>query len=705
MGSWQKRARLGVATFAVGFGAVVYLAIGERQIAAPPDPIHRVDPTASSEILGAVLRQVTGSSEDFKVFGEVQLGYDDGSVRIKPARLELRSNGRDFVITAKEAKVAPGEEMFELVGGVALKASDGFELATENATYDKTAGRAQAPGPVTFSKGRMTGSGVGMTYDLPKDTLAITNDTHVTVTDASGAATMVFEAAASTLQRMESILTLQGGVHVLRGEQTIDGDNAVALLSEKQEFVTFVELRGNARVAGGGGSLESMNANDIDLDYTDDGQALERVLMTKSAGVAVIGPDGTGRREIFGERLELSVAPDGTVTKATGQDGVRLALPADDDTPARSITARTLGGDGVEGKGLTSMRFDEMVEFREFTRTVVSREAHSDALRITLDDDRVADASFMGRVTFDEQGLTARGAEADYSPMKGTLHLSGTDGGGGPRVSDEQITIDAASIDLAFEGRKMTAEGRVRTTLRSARQKPGTRRTRDERDSRMPGLLKQEEPVTINADALDYGGTGGRVVYTGGAILSQGADTVIRGHVITIDQETGNLSAAGTARSWLVVDGESSEGTADEIRYDDAKRLIAYSKTAPGVARVKGSQGDLRAGRIDITLEPQGSRVKTLQASTTVSIDLAARSMTGSHLEYEPAEERYTMRGGPGKPVSVNDRTPGACRQLSGMRVVFYKSTENIFIDGEEKVRTKAGSGGPCTQPPLAPPR
>ena len=46
--------------------------------------------------------------------------------------------------------------------------------------------------------------------------------------------------------------------------------------------MTFIELRGNARVAGGG-AFDSMSARDIDLDYTDDGVTLERVALRGAA--------------------------------------------------------------------------------------------------------------------------------------------------------------------------------------------------------------------------------------------------------------------------------------------------------------------------------------------------------------------------------------------------------------------------------------
>jgi LPS export ABC transporter protein LptC len=705
MSSWQKRARLGVATFTVAFGVVVYFAMGERQAAAPVIPVERQDPKASLEVVSGVLQQLTNIQQDYEIQADSWLTYDDGSVKMPGVRIIAKKrDGRDFVISAKEARAGPDRKQLALSGEVVLTASDGFHLETSSATFNQDDGIARAPGPVTFGRGRMSGSGVGMSYDERSDVLAITASSRVTLADDAGAGAMAFEAGPATLDRMANVLTLEGGVHVLRDMQEIDGDRAVARLSDEEAFVTFVEIRGNARVAGGGGSLAAMRARDIDLDYTDDGQLLERVLLTGDAAVGMTGAAGSAGREILGGRLDLALAADGAVTKAIGSDGVSLWLQPDDDAPSRVITAQRLDGDGAAGRGLTSVQFDEAVQYREVTGRAVARQAHSQALRTALDGDTVIDAVFTGRATFQDRGLEARAAEARYSPGKGTLRLSGTDAGGGPRVSDEEIIVEASTVDLAFEGRQMTAMGGVRTTLKSAQPGPADRRAPRERASRRPGLLKQEQPVTVNAGSLDYGGGAGQAVYTGGAVLTQGEDTVIRATAITIDQEAGNLTAAGSARSWLAVDGSTSQGNADEIRYDDAKRVIVYSTKAPGVSRVNGPQGDLRAGNIVITLEREGSRATRLDAQRAVSITLETLTVTGARLEYQAATERYVVYGSGGTQVSLVDRSSGGCRQSTGMKLTFSKSADNIIIDGEEQVRTKTGRGGPCGQAPPTPP-
>jgi LPS export ABC transporter protein LptC len=710
---WQKRARAGAAVFIAAFAAVVYFSFGERQAAAPAPPVERKDPAASSEIESGTLTAISGVEEDYKIEAKSTLMYPNGSSSRTGVRIGVRKrNGRDFVITADKATAGPDEKNLELSGNVGLAASDGFSLHTADATYNRDDGIARAPGAVTFGRGRMSGSGVGMTYDQRIDVLTITEQSKVTMTDEAGAAAMAFEAGTSTLNRMDNTLSMAEGVHVVRGNEQFDADRAMARLSEQEEFVTYIELRGQARVAGGM-ALDSMRARDIDLDYTDDGVTLERIILAGDAAVALAAPSGGRGREMFGSRLDLALAPDGTMTRAVGNDGVKLTFPAGDDAPARAITARTLDGSGASGKGLTSVRFSEDVTYAESSAGVTSREAHAQELTVALDGEAVSDAVFTGRVTFREQTLQARGADVRYSPAKGTIDLSGYEQGAVPHVEDEQITIDAAIIAVTFDSRRMTARGDVKTpdvktTLRGSAEPAGSAgrvpgQAARPRASKMPGLLKADQAVTISAASLDYGGSGGQAIYTGRAVLRQGAETSIRAARIAIDQEAGNLAATGGARSQFTDESGVSEGTAEEIRYIDARRVIIYTTPAPLPARVKGPQGDVRASTIEIALEPTGSAAASLDARTLVSIDVGQRTITGDHLHYDRVKDVYVVQGRPGRLVTVVTRPPGGpCFQTTGMKLTLSKSTDNISIEGEERVRPKTGGG--CTASPLPAP-
>lgn len=736
---WQKRARLALAVFGIAFAMIVYAAIGERAPGTPPAAPARIDPKAILESEGAQVQQERGSERDFDIKSERQLAYEDGSTKLVGVEINVRGRrGRDFILTGREAQAGKDQQDLQLLGAVKLAASDGFVVTAESASFNRSDGFIRAPGPIAFEKGRMSGSGVGMSYDQEKDVLTLLEQAHVKTTNESGSTQMEFTAGAAVVDRLQDFLTLDGNVHALRGEQAFDADHVSARLTANEEAITFIELRGNSRVAGGSGSLDAMSARDIDLDYTDDGQTLERVLLTGSAALAMTGQEGGGGRRMTGETLDVMLAPDGAVTRATGRENVQLDFPAADGAAARTVKARLLDGEGEAGKGLTAARFTGDVEYREEgQRGAAPRLARSDVLRVTIDNDVIGSAVFDGRVTFSEQGLQASGAGALYDPTEGRLRISGADAGGPPRVADEQITIEAQNnVDVTLAGRAMTAVGLVKTSLRSGSAQGGGGRGAPAASgraggpaspaSRLPGLLENDQPANVSADALEYQGGAGKAVYKGNASLWQG-QTAIRANIITIDQESGDLIAVGAARSTLVFENGTSIGSAAEIRYDDAKRVISYlsqipaapgrgggiapigpstpapagpSAVAPAIApaqaRLGGPQGDLRADRLEVILAQNGSRVDRLEAYGNVYARVDTRVATGGRLTYHAEDERYVLVGASPVPVRVVD----GCRETIGKTLTFFKTADRIIVDGNEEIRTQTKSGGPCSAVP-----
>lgn len=758
--TWQKRARAGLAAFGLAFAVIVYFAIGERQAAAPaPRPV-RFDPSAILESAGAVLQQFRGARQDYVIEAERQLTYEGGATTLVGITIKVRGKaGRDFTVSAREGQAGANQKELEIAGDVTMAASDGFVMRTDRATFNEADATVRAQGPVSFEKGGMTGYGVGMSYDRDRDVLSLAEEAHVEIADGQGTIVTEFTAVSATLARQENYLELEGEVHALRGEQVIEADRGVAQLSENEEYITFIELRGNARVVGGG-AFEAVTARDIDLDYSDDGQWLERVALTGSGAIVLKGEEEGSGRQLAGETLNLTFAPDATLTRAVGRGDVRFDLPAAAGAPVRSVKAQSFAAAGEPGRGLTSVSFTGDVDYREGgQRNRAPRIARSNALRITLADDALTAAVFTGSTRFEEQRLQASAATAQYDPRNGTLQLSGADAGGAPRVADERITVEAAAIDLTLQGRRMLASGGVKTTLRAggaaAPSQAAERGAAPDAGTRLPGLLQEGQPANVNADRLEYEGAAGKAVYSGTATLWQG-ETAVRADVITLDQASGDLIAAGNARTNLALDADASVGRAAEIRYDDATRRLTFlgilpPATVPGVAptsggpvaptgagvlapvsaapiaptsaaplaptaagalaptsaapiapaaipaQLSGPQGDLRAGRIDLILGEGGGRADRLEAHRDVDLRLDTRTATGDRLIYFAADERYEIVGVPTVPVTIVE----SCRQTIGRTVTFFKSTERVIVDGNEEARTQSKRGGPCPQAPV----
>lgn len=704
MTSWQKRLRIGLAIFGIVFGVLVYRSIGERPVATPPRPLDRLDKKALLETTQTVLEQVRGNEREFEIKSGRTLSYEDGSAKHIDVVITRRTEGRVFVISAKEAQAGPRQIDLELTGGVKVSVSDGFELMTERATFNQSEGIARVPNEVTFKKGLMSGSGLGAAYDQRSDVLTLNDRAKVVVTEQDGRVSLDGSAGNATLDRTQNVLYMKSSVHVLRGSQVIDADEIMARLSANEDVVTFLELRGNSRVQGGDGALDAMRADAIDLDYTDDGEGLERVLLNGKASVTTAADEHASSRQMSGEGLEVEMGSDGSLARVTGRDGVQLDIPKAEGAPPRNIRARTLDATGEPGRGITAVRFRTDVVFEENDAAGASgREVHAASLQASFDGDTLRNAFFDGGVTFKERGFEAEASAAQYQPVNNTLNLT-SEGRQRSIVTDEQIRVDAREIDVTLEGHGMEARGNVRTTLSG---RPPKSKESDG-DGRLPGLLKEGQPASINAERLNYSGGNGRAEYSGDATLVQG-DTAIRGDLIVLDQQNGDMAASGSpARSSLSLDKGRSDGRANEIRYDEAKRTIAYSAAADApksgqassapLAQVSGPDGDLRGERIEVVLATGDNAVERLEAYSRVTMVVGARTASGDRLTYHAKEERYVMSGTGPTGVSIRE----GCQQTTGRTLTFFKSTDRIVVDGNETRRTETK---PCTPPPTKPPQ
>ncbi len=720
MSRWQRRARWGVAAVGIASAIGVYLAIGQRQPVAPPAPVERMDPKASVESTAAILQRVHGQEEDFEIRQERSLTYPDGSTKLFGVTIAVRNrSGRDFTVTAREARAGEGQRTLELEGDVKVVASGGLSLETGQATYSRDEDVVRAPGPVTFQNGRMVGGGTGMWYDKQHDVLRVLEAAHVTMpANDDGAGEVAFSAGSAVLDRLQDFLQLTGAAHVVRDAQTLDGDAATVHLTEDEQLITAIELRGHSRVTGGD-TLESMTAQDMTLTYADDGATLEQVSLSGGGAVAMKAARGGPGRRLAGGTLDLRLDGSGELTGAEGTGGVRLDLPSAEAQPGRSVRARSFTSTGAEGAGLTEARFNEDVEYSEAAaRDTGARTVRARSLTLGLSGDAVREAAFSGGTRFDEAGgLRAGAADMEYAPGAGTLRLRGSDGRGGPRVEDAQIAITAQSIDVGIADRRMNAAGTVRTTL--AGERPAERGGESQR---LPGLFEKGRPVNVNANRLEYEGEAGSAVYSGEATLWQG-DTAVRADGIRLDRRSGDLTATGSARSTVPLDGSLSVGEAHEIRYEEASRVLTLDsppdpagaanrggaagtprgrgarpspRPAPPQAHLTSPQGDLRAGRIEVVLAKAEGKVDRLEGYRRIDLTLKPKRATGDRLTYRAAEESYVLTGTPAAPVRVDD----GCRATTGKTLTFFRSTDRILVDGNEQIRTQTKSGASCQPPP-----
>jgi lipopolysaccharide export system protein LptA len=693
MSVWQRRLRLVIALGAAALVIAVAFAF-QRRVVVPSHPVTRTDPKAVVVTSRLEKTRINADKEDVFIEADAATVYADGSTAASKVRITTeRDDGRKFVLMAREARIGKGETTYEFDGDVHMTSSDGLSVDADRATYNEADGIVRAPGAVKFSRGRMNGSGVGFSYDKNRDVITIRKD--VVVDTAAGAggrgAMRITSGGTMDFDRLDHMIRFHDSFKATRGGEVIEADLGVARLTQDDEMMQALELRGRSRITappGGVGSLQAMTGRDIDLTYAADGETLEHARIEGEAAIRVAGDLRQPPRQITADAIDVPIGADGTLPAAlTARGRVELTLPAEKTAAARTITADSLDGKGEAGKGLTSAVFTGRVQFRE--RGVdVDRTATSEVLEVAMKPglSAIDEATFVRAVRFVDGKMTATAALGRYAIGAGTLDLSGSDASSPrPGVRNDQIAIDATTIQVVLDGPKVHAAGAVRSTLQPAPE-GGDRKT--------PSMFKDDLPVSVTADDLKYDGAADRATYAGNAQLWQG-ETTIKAATIAIDEKTGDLTAGGEPVATTTVlmqtgkDGKKERSVATakskEFRYDEAARRAIYS----GDAYVNGPQGELRAARIELYLKPSGDELERVEAYEGVSLTEQGRKTTGDHLTYTSPNEHYVVVG---KPLKIVDECGGV---TEGRRLTYLKGADRIVVDGSEQMRTQT-KGGKC---------
>jgi LPS export ABC transporter protein LptC len=697
---WQRKARFVIAAFGVVFAVVVARELKRRDPPPAPPAVARTDPGAISETTAGQLLRFKASREDVSIAYQKQLSYANGTSKLLGVTVVTteKSGKRTFTINANEGQIGRDESTIALDGNVRLAASDGMTAATEHATYTSSDAIIRAPGPVEFARGRTKGNGIGLIWNKTEDVLTIVDHAvvHIAADEHGGGGADVTSASA-IFARRDKYIRFERDVRIQRGTQLISAETAVAHLTEDENNIDTLDLKENARITSpqaGPGAIQALSGRDMNLKYRAGGESLEHVLITSEALIQVAGAAGQAGRQISANVIDVALAPDGvTPTALIGRDNVQLVLPPESGIPGRTIRSTNIDAKGDAGRGLTQATFSDNVQFRERGGTT-DRSATAAALDVTMKPgfSSIELAKFTRTVRFQDGAMTALAAVGVYDLDKGTLALSGSEPAAPvPHVVNDQIAVDAATIDITLAGPKMKAAGNVKSELRPAKKAeagaPGN-------DIKMPSMFKQDQPVIVVAKNLDYDGVASTATYTDEASLFQG-DTSIKGATITIDNKTGNLAASGGVTTTTVLDQVGKDNTkqrthsvatSKEMTYEDADRRMTYITDA----HMSGPDGDMNAARIELYLKESGDELERAEAFENVILREQHRETTGAKMIYTTANQTYVVTG---TPVKIVDECR---RETIGKTLTFNKGTDRIVVDGGAQIRTQT-RGGNCT--------
>jgi lipopolysaccharide transport protein LptA len=712
---WQKRLRLVVALFVVVFAAVVVVSLRQgRTGKTPPIVPKKLDDKAEVQTSGGVdFTRTTEGKASFSIKAGNQATYADGRSKFGGGVTVVLpdKNGREITIKSQDADVMvpPGRQIGTAVfgGGVTLTTSDGVTVSSATATYDDEEQVARIPGPVTFKKGRMTGSGVGATYDQTRNVLWLLDQAKVdVVADKQGSGAVHAVSRTAGMARAEHYMKFQGQARLEGQGHIATGDDVTAFLTEDDERMTRMELRGNARIAGtpGASGPQDMRANDIDLAYAEDGRTLQSARLAENASVQLPGQAGKTGRRIAGRNIDLALGPDGaTVTNLTATENVQVDLPAEGETPARRIKAASLlatgpsTGPGQAPGGIQAATFSGDVEFKESRAargkmTAIDRTANSSRMDLKTKPGfgDVEQANFHTNVHFtDGPQTTADSPSAVYQIAQDRLDLSPEPGdtGRGPHVTDGRISVEARTIQMTLGSQVMKAETNVRSVMLAQGKGKGDA-------VKVPSMMDQDKPVNVKSNRLNYDGAKSIAIYEGNSRLWQEDGSEIRADRIVLEDKTGNLRATTKVTTSMTLTQasapktapkpEATLTTADEMLYEDAKHRATYT----GSAHMSGPDGDVTADKIDLFLAEEGGALERAEADGNVISRQEQRRAYGTHLTYLAKEGEYTMVGAP---VKVYKDTSPDCGLTEGAVAKFSSATK--AADGKNRVSTSTVSG------------
>lgn len=713
---WQRVAQAAIAIFVIGFIALLANTLRrERPAATQQPPPERTRPDAPLENPGGGRYRVTDPSgkEQWAIDFGTHISLPDNRQQFGGAvTVTVNRGDKKFFIKSQEAEVTPADDggVKEAVfrGNVRVTGS-GLEVKGADARYTQADGMMTIPGPVEFTKGRTTGSGVGATYDQAREVFWIRENARVNVApDKGGGGALEATAGAIGMARTEHYIRLQGNGRIEGEGRIAQADEIVIRLTEDDERVRTLELRGNSRITGTAAAAQEMSARDIDMAYGEDGRTLRQARLVENGVLQLPATPGTAGKRIVGNIIDLSLGADGsTVTGLIATDRVQVDLPAEGDAPARRIRSAALNASGGEG-GLQSATFAGGVEFRE-TRAArrgvaaIDRTATSQTLVAETKPGlgAIQRADFRGNVRFSEPpDFVATAQQGIYDVARDRLDLtpaSGQPGPPSPSVTDGNVSVAARTIQFGLSTRELSADTNVRSTIQPQKKgKPGE-------GPRVPSVLSGDQPVNVTSNRLAYKGRGAAAVYSGNVTLWQGNDTSIKGDTITIDDKSGNLAAAGKVTTSFIVEDTAAKspgarhvpttGTADAFAYDDAKRLATYTVNA----HIVGPQGDVVGEKIELFLKAgtnELERAEAYGANGQVQVKEGKRIAKGSHLTYTAADDLYLMIG---TPVEIIEEKDGTCTQTLGAAVRFNRTTEQAAVDGASgKIPTRSETLKAC---------
>lgn len=431
------------------------------------------------------------------------VNYQDGVNVLEDIHFTRDADGMDVKSDFGRHDQESGDAF--LWDNVLIENAEGMTLSTASALYHESRRMLVGDKPVTFSDNRLSGSSLGVLYDMDSGTLQLPAQVELTIRGEEDEPMDPVTVSAGFLKLIKEpgIAYLARGVRLQQGRLSLDCRTLRIDFDASGRRIRHVSAFGDVVLEMAAGSGDQMGSPEKGQD-----------------GMSGLGDD-PGRKTLRASQMEIFFPSTGSQTDrleylvARGSDQasavLRLTtLPADGSAAVqqtRQVEARRLvfrfRSQGPPNR-LESFHAEGGCLLRMF-ESGSQGQSNEEEVRIAGDvltarfDAVMQDleaAEISGDVLFTRGEERIRGQRANFDAGPGLLRITGEENGRLPRMWNETIDLEAVEIVYGVDGQFLQAEDNVWVQVKGKK---------DDLGLEVPLFSRggDEEPIYIHADRLE----------------------------------------------------------------------------------------------------------------------------------------------------------------------------------------------------------
>lgn len=595
-----------------------------------------------------------GDREVFRIKADRLLSDKENNFELEGVELHMeQEDGSVFHLSSDTALYNLDSQAATFAGNVRFRGPNQVELTADGLELQDEGDLLVSSSPVEFLfLGRFKGRANRMRINPRRNTFVLAG--RVEVDSLQGdTSPMSLRCRRFSFHRKQHLLRADGDAVITRGEDVLRARRLSVVLTPDEKQVEFILAHWS--VAG--------------QFYQD-------------------GDDGqTNLVELAGRELSVQFeigTEDPKTADLIGSDGGTVTLGVTDESGlVRLIRGQHLVGIFEAGILRRAEASDsvEISEFLSFSPTTILRTACADEAVATLSGAGELDEIHLdGTVMLQEEDVVAFGDQAHADFDTGLMDLTGR-----PsfllKGSDQ---FEAPKIVYNQKTEEIVAEGSVRAVLTSGED---INLATDEGSS--------GQPIRIEGDRAEYGGTPPTVAFLGQVRAWQGENFLVSDE-LRGDPESSRVSATGRVKTVWRPDPEQTdkpgalppeplEVTANEMLFDRQENLLLYT----GSARAVQQQKSLKCDEIQLYLGEEGGFEKMIcEGSVYLQDAESGNSVLGDRATYRPGEDKVEVDG---TPVVLREKDGG---QIQAKTLIYDFATATAQFKSEAPAPPLANDEG-----------